>query len=59
MENLKAKLIELEERLFKAQTRASAGELDALIADAFIEIAGSGGGGVKSCFLLFAFSRYP
>ncbi len=34
MENLKAKLIELEERLFEAETRASAGELDALIADA-------------------------
>jgi hypothetical protein len=42
VENLKAKLIELEERLFEAETRASAGELDALIADAFIEIAGSG-----------------
>jgi hypothetical protein len=42
VENLTAKLIELEERLFKAQTRASYGELDALIADAFTEIASSG-----------------
>lgn len=42
MENLKAMLIELEEHLFKAQTRASYGELDGLIADEFTEIAGSG-----------------
>ena len=42
MENLKAKLIELEEHLFKAETRASYGELDELIADEFTEIGGSG-----------------
>ncbi|GGW73651.1 nuclear transport factor 2 family protein [Alishewanella tabrizica] len=42
MENLKATLIELEEHLFKAEIRASHGELDELIADEFIEIAGSG-----------------
>lgn len=42
MENLKAKLIELEERLFKAETRASYGELDELMADEFTEIGGSG-----------------
>ena len=42
MENLTAKLIELEEHLFKAETRASYGELDQLIADEFTEIAGSG-----------------
>jgi len=33
VENLKAKLIELEEHLFKAETRASYCELDELIAD--------------------------
>lgn len=42
VENLKAKLIELEEHLFKAETRASYGELDELIADEFTEIGGSG-----------------
>jgi len=42
VENLKTKLIELEEHLFKAATRASYGELDGLIADDFTEIAGSG-----------------
>lgn len=42
MENLTAKLIELEERLFKAQTRASYGELDELMVDEFTEIGGSG-----------------
>lgn len=42
MENLKAKLIELEEHLFKAETRASYGELDELIADEFTEIDSSG-----------------
>ena len=42
MENLKAKLIELEEHLFKAETRASYCELDELIADEFTEIGGSG-----------------
>lgn len=42
MENLKLKLINLEEHLFKAETRASYDELDKLISDDFIEIGGSG-----------------
>jgi len=42
VEHLKARLIALEEHLFKAQTRASYCELDALIADDFTEIAGAG-----------------
>lgn len=42
MENLKAKLIALEEHLFKAEIRASYGELDELIADDFTEISSSG-----------------
>ena len=42
MENLKTKLIELEEHLFKTETRASYGELDELIADEFTEIGCTG-----------------
>ncbi|PNQ54489.1 nuclear transport factor 2 family protein [Vibrio sagamiensis] len=42
MENLKLKLINLEKHLFKAETRASYGELDKLISDDFTEIAGVG-----------------
>ncbi len=42
MENLKAQLIELEEHLFKAQTRASSSELAELIADEFVEIGAAG-----------------
>jgi len=42
VENLKSKLIDLEEHLFKAESRASYGELDRLIADDFTEIGGSG-----------------
>ena len=42
MENLKAKLVALEEHLFKAEIRASYGELDGLIADDFTEISSSG-----------------
>ncbi|WP_394175986.1 nuclear transport factor 2 family protein [Thalassotalea litorea] len=42
MENLKEKLIELEGRLFRPETRASFSELDNLIAEDFTEISGSG-----------------
>lgn len=42
MEDLKLKLIQLEERLFEAETRTSYSELDQLIADDFTEIGGSG-----------------
>ncbi len=42
MENLKSILIELEERLFRADVRSSSSELDQLISDDFIEIGASG-----------------
>jgi hypothetical protein len=42
VENLKLTLINLEEHLFKAETRASYSELDKLIADVFTEISSSG-----------------
>ena len=42
MENLKSILIELEERLFRADVRSSSSELEQLISDDFIEIGASG-----------------